>query len=209
MKKLFKSTKGLLFLLISFCIFLWVIRISMTNSLFFGFLIWNLFLAYVPYFISSIIKEKMQNSSKFKLIIALFVWLIFLPNAPYIITDFIHLNHAKANLVWLDIFILFAFSSTGLILAITSLIDVYKIINKKRNLQYANYFSISATFLCGFGIYLGRFLRFNSWDIITSPISIIKKSLLSINDPKTWFITISFGSFLFILFIISKSFNRE
>lgn len=209
MKKLFKSTKGLLFLLISFCIFLWVIRISMTNSLFFGFLIWNLFLAYVPYFISSIIKEKMQNSSKFKLIIALFVWLIFLPNAPYIITDFIHLNHAKANLVWLDIFILFAFSSTGLILAITSLIDVYKIINKKWNLQYANYFSISATFLCGFGIYLGRFLRFNSWDIITSPISIIKKSLLSINDPKTWFITISFGSFLFILFIISKSFNRE
>ena len=78
MKKLFKSTKGLLFLLISFCLFLWMIRISMTKSLFFGFLIWNLFLAYVPYFISSIIKEKMQNSSTFKLIIALIInWCLY------------------------------------------------------------------------------------------------------------------------------------
>jgi len=205
MQKLFKSTKGLLFLLISFCLFLWMIRISLTKSLFFGFLIWNLFLAYIPYFISSIIKEKMQNSSTFKLIIALFVWLIFLPNAPYIITDFIHLHHAKANLVWLDIFILFAFSSTGILLSILSLTDVYKLIKQKWNLQYANYFSISATFLCGFGIYLGRFLRFNSWDVFTNPLLILKKSFLSINDPKTWFITISFGSFLYLLFSLFKS----
>ena len=205
MKNRLKSTKVQLLILIFFCLFLWIIRIQLTNSLFFGFLIWNLFLAYIPYFISSIVKKRMQESSKFKLIIVLFVWLLFLPNAPYIITDFIHLHHVKANLVWLDIFILFAFSSTGLLLAILSLSDIYKIIKQKWNLQYAKYFSILATFLCGFGIYLGRFLRFNSWDVFTSPLTILKKSVLSINDPKTWFITLSFGSFLYILFLISKS----
>lgn len=205
MKKLFKSTKSQLLLLISFCIFLWMIRIKLTNSLFFGFLIWNLFLAYVPYVISLLIKNKMKNSSKYKLIVLLFIWLLFWPNAPYIITDFIHLHHVKANIIWLDIFILFAFSTTGLLLAILSLFDIYKIIKQKWNLKFANYFSISATFLCGFGIYLGRFLRFNSWDIFTSPFIVLKKSILSINDPKSWFITISFGSFLYIVFLLSRS----
>lgn len=209
MKTIFKSTKIHLFLLIFFCLFLWTIRIKLTNSLFFGFLIWNLFLAYIPYLISSIIKKRMQNSSKFMLILILFVWLLFLPNAPYIITDFIHLHHTKANLVWLDIFILFAFSSTGLLLAILSLSDIYKIIQQKWNLQYANYFSISATFLCGFGIYLGRFLRFNSWDVFTNPLTVLKKSALSINDPKTWFITISFGSFLYLLFLLFKNTQKS
>ncbi len=205
MKKLFKSTKSQLLLLISFCIFLWMIRIKLTNSLFFGFLIWNLFLAYVPYVISLLIKNKMKNSSKYKLIVLLFIWLLFWPNAPYIITDFIHLHHVKANIIWLDIFILFAFSTTGLLLAILSLLDIYKIIKQKWNLKFANYFSISATFLCGFGIYLGRFLRFNSWDIFTSPFIVLKKSILSINDPKSWFITISFGSFLYIVFLLTRS----
>lgn len=209
MKNLFKTTKGQLLILISFCIFLWMIRIKLTDSLFFGFLIWNLFLAYIPYFISSIIKKRMQNSSKFMLILVLFVWLLFLPNAPYIITDFIHLHHTKANIVWLDIFILFAFSSTGLLLAILSLSDIYKIIKQKWNSKHANYFSISATFLCGFGIYLGRFLRFNSWDVFTNPLSVLKKSVLSINDPKTWFITISFGSFLYIIFQLSRSWKAK
>ena len=205
MKKIIKSTKNQFTILISFCIFLWFIRIKITHSIFFGFLIWNLFLAYIPYYISSVAKKRGQNISKNKLIIALFVWLLFLPNAPNIITDFIHLNYVKANIVWLDIFILFSFSTTGLLLAIVSLYDIYKIIEQKWNSKFANYFSLSATFLCGFGIYLGRFLRFNSWDVFTSPLTVLKKSLWSINDPKTWFITISFGTFLYIIFMFSKS----
>ncbi|WP_170063254.1 DUF1361 domain-containing protein [Polaribacter porphyrae] len=196
-----------LFLLILFCLVLYSIRIYITKSLFFGFLVWNLFLAVIPYFISLIVKKKFQNSSKLKLIVILFIWLLFLPNAPYIITDFIHLHHIKSTLIWLDIFLLFTFSFTGLLLAIISITDIYKIIQQKWNTKSANYFSLSATFLCGFGIYLGRFLRFNSWDVFTTPITVLKKSLLSINDPKTWYITIAFGSFLYLLLLLSKNFT--
>ncbi|WP_397447406.1 DUF1361 domain-containing protein [Polaribacter sp. R77954] len=140
-----------------------------------GFLIWNLFLAYVPYFISSTLEKRMYKSSKLMLINLLFIWLLFLPNAPYIITDFIHLHHTTDNLVWLDIVILFTFSSTGILLSIASLAQIHKIITQKWKSKFAKYFSISATFLFGFGIYLGRFLRLNSWDVLTSPLMVLKK----------------------------------
>lgn len=202
------NTKGLLFLLISFCFLLYFIRIKLTHSLFFGFLIWNLFLAYIPYFISSIIVKKLQKSSRLKLISMMILWLLFLPNAPYIITDFIHLHHSKANLVWLDIFILFSFSLTGLLLAIVSMQEVYQTIKNRWSVKTANYLIFIATFLSGFGIYLGRFLRFNSWDILTSPLTVFKKSFCSFNDPKTWFITIAFGSFIWILFLLYNTIKK-
>ncbi len=205
LKRMSKIQKNLL-LMIVFCLALYAMRIYITKSFFFGFLIWNLFLALIPYLISSRIKKvELKKISNIKLIPILFVWLLFLPNAPYIITDFIHLHHSQSTLVWLDMFLLFAFSLTGLILTIISMSNIYNIIELKWSLRCAKYFSISATFLCGFGIYLGRFLRLNSWDVFTSPITVIKKSLLTINDPKTWFITIVFGSFLYIIFILFKS----
>ncbi|WP_439130396.1 DUF1361 domain-containing protein [Polaribacter sp.] len=201
MKNLFNTSTSYLLLATFFCLLLLILRIKITNSLYMVFLIWNLFLAFIPYLISKTLNKRIQKTSKFKLILALFVWLLFLPNAPYIITDFIHLQHSVENLVWLDIFILFSFSLTGIFLAITSLLDIHKIIQQKWNSKLANLFSILATYLCGFGIYLGRFLRLNSWDFFTSPLKVIKQSLVSTNDIKTWFITFSFGSFLYILFL--------
>ncbi|TMM29525.1 DUF1361 domain-containing protein [Polaribacter aestuariivivens] len=193
-------------LLILFCLFLFGVRVKLTSSLFFGFLLWNLFLAIVPYAISSKIKKlNIEEIWKPKLISILFIWLIFLPNAPYIITDFIHLHHIKSTLIWLDLFIIFTYASTGLLLTIISLFDVYKIIKQKWNLKYANYFSYAVTFLCGFGIYLGRFSRLNSWDIFTNPISVLKKSMYSFNDTKTWLITFGFGTFIYLLFSIWKT----
>ena len=195
-----------LIILTSFCMLLLMIRIKITHSLFYGFLVWNLFLAFVPFLISSRIKNlNIRITTKLKLISMVFIWLMFLPNAPYIITDFIHLHHSKSILVWLDIFLLFSFSSTGLLLAIISLNDVFKAIKQKWNLKIANIFILFVTFLCGFGIYLGRFIRLNSWDIFTSPITVFKNSVYSFSDAKTWFVTFGFGSFIWILFKVFRN----
>jgi uncharacterized membrane protein len=183
---------------------------KITNSLFFGFLIWNLFLAFIPYGISTKLKTiNIDNIPKIKLVLLLFIWLLFLPNAPYIITDFIHLHHSKSTLVWLDTFLLFTYASTGLLLTITSLNDIYKIIKIKWNLKHANYFSFFVTFLCGFGIYLGRFLRLNSWDVFTAPITVLKKGFFSFSDSKTWLITFGFGSFIYLIFRIFINLKKE
>ena len=206
--KLNKINKNI-YILLLFCLLLLMIRIKITNSLFYGFLIWNLFLAFIPYVISTKLKTvNIKKLSKIKLIFVLSIWLIFLPNAPYIITDFIHLHHTKSTLVWLDIFLLFSYSLTGLLLAIISLQDVYSIIKLKWTLKYANLFSYVVTFLCGFGIYLGRFLRLNSWDIFTSPINVLKICLVSFSDKRTYAITLGFGCFIWILLSLYKNLKR-
>jgi uncharacterized membrane protein len=207
--KLNKTTKSICYLLI-FCLFLFIIRVKITNSLFFGFLIWNLFLAVIPYGMSTKLKTlNIKKISKLKLIILLFIWLLFLPNAPYIITDLIHLHHLKSTLIWLDIFLIFTYATTGLVLTILSLQDIYTIIILKWSLKFANYFSYIVTFLCGFGIYLGRFLRLNSWHIFTAPISVLKRSLTSFLDSKAWFITLGFGLFIYLLFAVSINLKKE
>ena len=102
-----------------FCILLLLLRVYFTGSLFYGFLIWNLFLAAIPYFISSILSKTVWlKKQALVLLVILGVWLLFLPNAPYLITDLMHLRHAKSSLSWLDPFMLFAFAWNGLILSL-------------------------------------------------------------------------------------------
>ena len=187
--------------LILFCATLFYIRIKLTNSLFFGFLPWNLFLAWIPYAAAlQIEKLNLQKTSNFIFLLYLGFWLLFFPNAPYIITDLIHLQHSKSTLIWFDLFLIFTYACTGLLFAITSLYIIYSTSKEKWSKKTANYIVLFSTFLCGFGIYLGRFLRFNSWDFLRSPFKILKHSLLSYSDIKMWSATLGFGIFIWILF---------
>lgn len=204
MKQLNKHQKTI-GLLVLFCVVLLLLRVQYTQSLFFSFLLWNLFLAIIPYLISEWIKK--YNPKKVKLYLLLFIWLLFLPNSPYIITDFVHLHHLKSTMLWYDIFMLFSFANTGLLLAIISINDVSKIIQKKYSKQLASKFIIVVSILCGFGIYLGRFLRFNSWDMFTNPFYVLQKSLMSLTNSTTWLITIGFASLLWILLLVFKNFK--
>lgn len=200
--KLTKKQKAI-GLLVLFCMVTQLLRVQLTQSLFFSFLLWNLFLAIIPYILSERMKKK--NLTKTKIIFHTSIWLLFLPNAPYIITDFIHLHHLKSTLIWYDLFMIFCFANTGLLLAIISIYDIHKIIQKKWTQTIANRFIIAVTFLCGFGIYLGRFLRFNSWDLFTAPLQTLKQSFASFSDQKTWFVSFGFGSLLWLLFSVYKA----
>lgn len=198
------KTQNAIGLLVIFCIVLQLIRVQYTQSLFFSFLLWNLFLAFIPYGISEWIKKKQPQKKVF--LFLLVVWLLFLPNSPYIITDFVHLHHSKSTMLWYDLFLIFCFANTGLILAIVSMNDMYTMIQQQWTAKIANKSMIVITFLCGFGIYLGRFLRFNSWDLVTHPFSIIKQSFTSLTNSTAWFITVGFASLLWLLLSVFRSF---
>lgn len=206
MKSLNKSQNAV-GLLVLFCITLQLLRVQYTQSLFFSFLLWNLLLAVIPYIISEIIKKYQPQKVKFYFL--LLVWLLFLPNAPYIITDFVHLHHSKSTMLWYDLFMIFCFANTGLLLAIFSINDIYKIIKKDWGVKIANQLIIAISILCGFGIYLGRFLRFNSWDFFTNPFSVLQKSIFSLHNSTTWFITIGFASLLWILLFAFQSLDTK
>ena len=198
-----------LLLSLCFALLLLVFRAKLTHSYFYFFLIWNLFLAGIPFFITQVMKYYSAWRSSIGQKILLFsTWLLFLPNSPYIITDLIHLHDDDSILVWLDLFLVFVFALNGLLLGLLSLIDMHGFISKSYSRKTSSITTFLICVLCGYGIYLGRFLRFNSWDILTEPLFLFEQIGSSLTRPKVWAMTFAFGGLLWILFSVIQSVLR-
>lgn len=191
---------------IGFALLLLLFRMKLTDSYFYFFLVWNLFLAGIPFFITQVMKYySAWQASTWQKIILFSIWLLFLPNSPYIITDLIHLHDDDSILIWLDLFLVFVFALNGLLLGLLSLIDMYGFIAKNYSKKISLVTTFSICLLCGYGIYLGRFLRFNSWDILTKPIFLFEQIGSSLAQPKVWAMTFAFGGLLWVLFSVLQS----
>lgn len=194
------------------CIFLLAIRLKLTHSFFLIFLVWNLFLAAIPYFISSYLVAK-ENAPWGIRNGLLFLWLLFLPNAPYIVTDLIHLTHAEATYKLFDAVIISLFALSGLLFYCVSLQQIISIYSNKWKLWKVTVFKWTIPFLCAFGIYLGRFLRWNSWDILQNPFGLfgdITAPILSPSEhPIAWITTLGFGFGLYGVFTIFLKFQKK
>ena len=130
------------------------------------------------------------------------LWLLLLPNAPYLITDLVHLHYGASNWMWFDLFLVFVFAVHGLLLFVLSLRDFYHTVADQPS-NYWKFLPIPLVcFLSGFGIYLGRFLRFNSCDVLVRPYAILEAALVDLSLPYTWLMTFAFGVFLWVCFMI-------
>ena len=167
------------------------------------FLAWNLLLAIIPLGIAYYLYSYDQRyPGRYFLIIALaLLWLLFLPNAPYIITDFVHLRTRPNIPLWYDVMLLFAFSVTGLIAGLISLYFIHEVVELLVNKLTGWLFIGLATVLCGFGVYLGRVVRFNSWDLFTNTWHLLKISILKTGDKTAMGMTLIVA--LFMLFSYS------
>lgn len=131
-------------------------------------------------------------------------WLLFLPNAPYLITDLVHLEPRPSVPYYFDLVLLFSAAWNGLLLGLLS----FQQIERQLNLHFARWKVNSIVFvlflLCGFGIYLGRFDRYNSWHIITQPFDlaadIIRYMLQPLQHLHTWAVTVLFGAALWLMY---------
>ena len=201
--KTINKTQQYLGILIIFCMTLQLIRVHITQSIFFSFLLWNLLLAILPYGISLLIEKRKKHNKAMYVLLA--VWLLFLPNSPYLITDFIHLQNPSASMIWFDILLVFSYAVTGLVLTLLSTQKIYNTLQVYYKTETLNNIMNVIFVLCGYGVYLGRFLRFNSWDVITKPGTIFKETLFSFTDEKAWGITLAIGLLIKLLFEISKN----
>lgn len=187
----------------SICFALSISRMSFADSKFLLFLNWNLFLAFIPWALTSvaIVSPRIQKS-KFLLLLILGVWLLFFPNAPYILTDLFHLKYGTAMPQWFDLILILSFAWTGLLFGFMSLWDIEKMLFK--NKKTARLISSLLIFIASFGIYLGRFLRWNSWDIISEPFHLLydigDRIINPFSHPRTWGVTLLMGSFLNMLY---------
>jgi len=102
------------------------IRMYITRSIHYSFLVWNLFLAAVPLAISYIITYSKLWQNRIVFISLFLSWLLFLPNAPYIITDFIHLEHWSQMPLWFDFILIGLFAWAGLLMAFKSTYLIYQ-----------------------------------------------------------------------------------
>jgi uncharacterized membrane protein len=156
--------------LISWCLFLIALRIERTGSLFYAFLGWNLFLACIPLMLSTALGSAGRKGSRLVFQIFFFgLWLLFLPNAPYILTDLLHLASRPPMPMWYDLVMLLSCSGTGLLVGYLSLVDIHLFVAKRFGPVIGWLVAVSSLLLTGFGIYLGRFERRNSWEVITNP----------------------------------------
>lgn len=195
-----------LFFLTCFSFSLIALRYVSTNNITYFYLAWNMFLAWIPLIIIKIWEVRLLQKplKKWKSVIMFGLWLLFFPNAPYIITDLIHLNNRFHPSSWSDILMLFTCAFTGLIVGLYSLHITHNLLNRFFNKFVAWSIVSFSILLSGFGIYLGRVQRWNSWDLFTNPLELFSDMFSQILNPQALKITFGFGM---LLFIVHYTFN--
>ncbi|MVM38147.1 DUF1361 domain-containing protein [Spirosoma sp. HMF3257] len=173
------------------------------NWWFFMMLTWNLFLAWFPLGVVLVLRDLRDSgfSSRWLFMGGLFLWLAFFPNAPYIITDLFHIKHIDSPLLWFDTMAIFLFALTGVLIGLYSILLVHRMIQPQLG-QRLTWLAILATqILSGFGIYLGRVGRWNSWDILTNPSSLTLAIAHAYHDHLSIKLTLAYGFVLIVLYV--------
>ncbi|MEO6453554.1 MAG: DUF1361 domain-containing protein [Ginsengibacter sp.] len=196
---------------VSFTIILIIIRFIYTGRIIYTFYPWNIFLAIIPLLASTRLLN--QNKPGIKALLYLMIWLLFFPNGPYLVTDLFHFTTRPGCPVWFDLILVSSGSWNGIIMGTLSLMQVEKFLKRHFENKWVHVSLLFFITLCGYGVYLGRFLRFNSWDIITNPIglaSYIKGSLVHPHQNiSVWAFTIIFSLLFGIIFFSIRELKAE
>ena len=196
------SFKQLIYLFAAFCISLLIYRIYKSEGLSYIFLAWNLFLAFIPWWISNYLKKKDRlGLVHFPLLL---LWLLFLPNSPYILTDLFHLRPRDPFPLWYDLVLVMSFALIGMMVFLKSLKDMFDILQNYVKPAYIAIITPILFWLISFGLYLGRYLRFNSWNVVNHPFQLMRQSFDILFEKDTIAFTFIFSIFLAFLYYISK-----
>lgn len=199
--------------LILFCIALVMTRVLYTGTPIYLFLIWNLFLGVIPFLLSKIAVEMFQKGSKIGTTLVILLCILFLPNAPYIVTDLFHLHWNRSAPLWFDSVMIFSFALTGLILFFRAIANLEQISRQLMRRHFTLLMTVLVIFASAFGMYLGRYLRFNSWDIISDPLHILsevaQRILYPFEHTQAWSMTLVYGLFLMVLYFFMQPSEKQ
>lgn len=185
-------------------------RIARTGNVAYTFLIWNLFLAWLPLVFALLAVDKFDRGLERNWLFLGFAaaWLLFFPNAPYIFTDLIHLTtkHGFYAHFWVDLSLILSVAFTGLIAGFVSLYLMQSIVRRLAGPLASWVFIAAVAGLSGFGIYVGRFLRFNSWDVVMKPLKLYEGIGQWLADPMahptSYAFPALFATFLFLAYLL-------
>ena len=207
------ETDRMLTLSMVFSIALVMARIAYTGRITYLSMVWNLFLAWLPYMISSCIQERAAwQKNKLLFTIASLVWLLFIPNSFYILTDLFHLGEHNDVPMWFDLALIISFAWDGLLLGILSVRQMEKMVQRFFPGRHELFFIYPLMWLNALGVYIGRYPRFNSWDIITNPLGISSYILTMLCHPVqykyAWGMVACFSIFMTLAYLTIKRISK-
>lgn len=183
-------------------------RVFYTGNLRHSFLVWNLFLAWMPLLFTLLAREHFIKAGhrNWRFAALAVAWLLFFPNAPYIFTDVIHLMRSGTHRFWVDLTLILNCALTGFVVGFVSLYLMQSLVARIYGSIWSWVFIAAVAGLSGFGVYLGRIVRLNSWDIVARPGKLYHGLNTWAADPLASLNTSAFPAlfalFLFIAYVI-------
>jgi uncharacterized membrane protein len=197
-----------LMLLTLFGMLLCQVRYYFTGEYKYFFLIYNLGLAWIPMWFALLGYNLLKNGSKVVPLgwLSFGFWLVFFPNAPYILTDILHFNRFDGTVPWwFDLGMILTFAITGLLCGLASQFVVHEVVTARTNAVFGWVVAITTSLLAGFGIYLGRVLRWNSWDLWHNSGEVLRDIADRVTMPlahsHAWGLTALMGTFLVLMYL--------
>jgi uncharacterized membrane protein len=198
----YREQAGRLLVLSVMCVGLLGFRMYHSGSIRFMFLTWNLFLAWVPLAIALLTYRRLEQGRLrgYHGLAGWAAWLLFFPNAPYIITDLLHLTKRSAVPIWYDSLMVFSYALVGLLAGLLSLHLIHRVMDRLLGRVAAWVVVTGSLLLAGFGVYLGRFERWNSWDLLTNPAGLLGDVLVQLTNPTALRLTAVFALMLTLIY---------
>ena len=190
------------------CVAMVIARILWTGNVRCSFLVWNLFLAWLPLVFAVLAADEYQRASgrSWRFLGLAGAWLAFFPNAPYICTDLIHVTTRYYGHFWVDLTLILLCAVTGLVLGFVSLYLMQSVVERMVGRLFSWLFIVAVAGLSGFGIFLGRVMRFNSWDVLFRPMQLYRGIGNWAADPlanaNALVFAFLFGAFVFVSYLM-------
>ncbi len=176
----------------------------------YDFLLWNLFLGFLPLAVAWVLDYLGSGLNKYIFYFMSFVWLIFYPNAPYMMSDVIHVEGNDLTIIYNGL-IIFSLATLSLFYGFLSIKIMYRLFEEREGKKLANLSLAFALLFSCLGFYMGRILRLNSWDIFTRPWEVVKETFNGLwpisEHPETYIIMFLFGGIQYMLLIMMKDIN--
>ena len=166
---------------------------------------WNLFLSWIPLIVAFIVDITVKRFHRWYVWVGLWsvVWILFFPNAPYMITDLVHLSvDMGSDLTWHDMIMLFFYAEVSLFNGLVSVYWMHRSWQKTYSKAIGNVLLLVSFPLAGFGIYLGRIRRWNSWDILHNPNELVNAIWQSLTDRTALILSLEIGVLLGMLYLV-------
>lgn len=172
------------------------------HAIVYGYLPWNLFLAWIPFVLSLWLVRTLENKrwSAYEPMAVSVLWLLFLPNSFYMVSDFIHLQYSTASDILYDVIMFTSFIATAMVLGLVSLFLFHREFLKRFYPLFSGLVVVAILLACSFAIFIGRDLRWNSWDMFANPLVLLFDVSAWLLTPSDW-PKMCETTFLFFMFL--------